>query len=80
MEEISYFKDNIPKNSMEASCLDEILCYWDLQGELFQCYIDNNWVKCKWLHEYVEFLKRNQDIENNMINNLLKYKQKQWKT
>ena len=27
MQEIEHYKDNTPKNSMEATSLDEILCY-----------------------------------------------------
>ena len=74
MKEINHFKDNIPKNGMEAMCLDEILDYWCLEWELFQCYMDQNGTKCKWLHEFTEFLKSNGDIEQALINNLQKYK------
>jgi hypothetical protein len=31
MKEINHFKDNIPKNSQEAMCLDEILDYGCLE-------------------------------------------------
>lgn len=76
MKEINYFKDNIPKNWQEAMCLDEILDYWCLEWELFQCYMDNNWTKCKWLNDYIEYLKYNQLVEKAMIENLNKYKLK----
>ena len=74
MDEINHFIDNIPKSPHEAMCLDEILDYWCLEWELFQCYMDNNGTKCKWLSDYIEFLKNNGEIENTLIRNLQKYK------
>ena len=74
MKEIHHFKETPPKNDQEAMCLDEILDYWCLEWELFQCYMDANGTKCKWLKEYVDFLKNNGKVEEMMINNLQKYK------
>lgn len=74
MDKIYHFKNNIPKDDQEAMCLDEILDYWCLEWELFQCYMDQNGTKCKGLHEYIEFLKDNEEVENVIICNLQKYK------
>lgn len=73
MKEIYLFRDKVPENYKEIGTLSEILSYWDLEWELFQCYMDNNWVKCKWLYDYVEFLKKNPDVENKLRENLKKW-------
>jgi hypothetical protein len=36
--------------------------------------MDQNGTKCKGLHEYIEFLKDNEEVENVIICNLQKYK------
>ena len=76
MKEIKHFTKNIPKDERECMVIDELLSYWDLQWELFQCYMDNNWVKCKWLYDWVEYLTKNPDIENILKNNLEIWKRK----
>lgn len=77
MKEIEHYKNNIPKDEMQASSLDEIIRYWDLEWELFQCYMDNNGTKCKWLYDFTNYLENNPEVFNNLEQNLYKYKQKQ---
>ena len=75
MEEITHFKEHIPKNESEAMCLDEILDYWCLEWELFQCYMDNNWIKCKGLSDYIQYLESNEGVVNKLKENLERYKE-----
>lgn len=74
MIEIEHYKDNTLKNDMQAMSLDEILSYGDLWWDLFQCYMDNNWIKCKWLYDFTTLLKNNPKLEKKLIQNLKLYK------
>ncbi len=76
MKSIYKYKKQIPETWQEVTEIEEILSYWDLQGELFQCYMDWDWTKCKGLYDYVEFLKQNPDIETKIRDNLKKWKEK----
>lgn len=79
MSNIYKYRDKVPENEFERMEVEEILSYRDLWWELFQCYIDWNWVKCKWLYEYVKFLKSNPEIEKKIESNLRKsYNRSRW--
>ena len=76
MKSIYKYKKEILETWQEVTEIEEILSYWDLQGEFFQCYMDGDWTKCKGLYDYVEFFKKNPEIEKQIQNNLSLWIQK----
>lgn len=77
MSEIETFNRREPRNDSEAMSLDEIISAGDmLWWELFQCYMDNNGIKCKWLYDFTKYLRENTTIASNLKNNLQKYEDK----